>query len=92
MVKVHLFGQALRQLATESEFDVELTSPATVRHLLDAHPEQFGEVFVLARKGEVLVTVNRKIASFDTMVNDGDTVKLTHQTTTTSDGARWQNP
>ena len=92
MVKILLFGHALRQLATESEFNFELESPTTVRGLLDAHQQQFSEMFDLARKGELLVTVNRKIGSFDTVVKDGDTVKLTHQTNPTSDGARWQNP
>lgn len=92
MVKILLFGQTLREIAAESEFDFELESAATVRGLLDAHLQQFGEMFELARKGELLVTVNRKIGSFDTVLKDGDTIKLTHQTNPTSDGARWQNP
>ena len=47
---------------------------------------------LLLGKGELLVTVNRKVGSMDSVVRDGDTIKLTHQCNPTYEGATWQNP
>jgi hypothetical protein len=49
-------------------------------------------VLTLMGKGELLVTINRKVATLDSIVRDGDTVKLTHQFNPTLDGAAWHNP
>jgi hypothetical protein len=40
----------------------------------------------------LLVTVNKKVGSLESMVKDGDIVKLTHQAHPIFDGAMWQNP
>ena len=43
-------------------------------------------------KGEVLVTVNKKIGALTSVVRDGDTVKFSHQTNPKLQGARRHNP
>lgn len=92
MVTVLLFGHALREAAEDSEFRFEVTGPMTVRTLLETNQEKLGRVILLMNKGEVLVTVNRKVGALESAVQDGDTIKLTHQANTTYEGAMWQNP
>jgi hypothetical protein len=43
-------------------------------------------------KGQLLVTVNRKVGTLDSVLRDGDTLKLTHQFNPIVDGAAWHNP
>ena len=92
MVTVLLFGQTLRQTVEESELQIEVAGPLTVRALLEANQDRLGGVMPFLGKGELLVTVNRKVGSMDSVVHDGDTVKLTHQFNPTYEGAPWQNP
>ncbi|MBI4401447.1 MAG: MoaD/ThiS family protein [Nitrospirae bacterium] len=87
MVTVLLFGQTLRQSAEESEFQLDVTGPMTVRALLEANQDKLGGVLAYLNKGELVVTVNRKVGTEDSMVRDGDTVKLTHQFNPSYDGA-----
>ncbi len=92
MVTIMMFGHALRQTVEESEMEVEVTAPMTVKAILEAHPEKLGGALALATKGEILVAVNKKVGTLDSIVNDGDTVKLTHQFNPIYEGATWQNP
>lgn len=92
MVTVLLFGQALRESVEESELQFEVREPLTVRALLETHRDRLGTLQSFLNKGELLVTVNRKVGTLDSMVRDGDTVKLTHQFNPTYDGATWHNP
>jgi molybdopterin converting factor small subunit len=92
MVTVLLFGHALREAVEDSEFQFKIAGPMTVRGLLEANQEKLAGITSLMNRGEVLVTVNRKVASLDSTVQDGDTIKLTHQPNTTYEGAMWQNP
>ncbi|MEK6525981.1 MAG: MoaD/ThiS family protein [Nitrospirota bacterium] len=92
MVTVLLFGQTLRQSAEESEFQLDVTGPTTVKNLLEANRHRLSGVIPFMSKGELLVTVNRKVGTLDSPVQDGDTIKLTHQFNPTYDGATWHNP
>ncbi|MEW6544221.1 MAG: MoaD/ThiS family protein [Nitrospirota bacterium] len=92
MVTVVLFGQTLRQTVEEPEVQCEVSGPTTVRGLLEAHQDKLGSLLSLMNRGELMVTVNRKIGTLDSSVKDGDTVRLTHQFNPTFDGARWHNP
>lgn len=92
MVTLLLFGETLRQAAGESEFQCEVTAPVTVKALLLANQDRLAGVLTFMNKGELMVTVNRKVGSLDSTVRDGDTVKLTHQFNPVMDGALWQNP
>ena len=40
----------------------------------------------------MLVTVNKKIGALTSVVKHGDTVKFSHQTNPSFEGARWHNP
>ncbi len=92
MVTVLLFGLTLQQSVGESELQLDVTDPVTVKGLLEAHQEKLAGALPFMRNGELLVTVNRKVGSLDSMVKDGDIVKLTHQAHPIFDGAMWQNP
>jgi hypothetical protein len=63
-----------------------------VKGLLEAHREQLGGILPFISKGELMVTINRKVATLDSVVRDGDTIKLTHQSHPTYEGPTWQNP
>lgn len=92
MVTLLLFGETLRQATGESEFQCEAPEPITLKALLEGNQDRFGALLPFMNKGELLVTVNRKVATLDSKVRDGDTVKLTHQFNPVHDGAMWQNP
>jgi molybdopterin synthase sulfur carrier subunit len=92
MVTVVLLGQTLRQSVDEPEFQLELPAPMSVKGLLEANRERLSGILPFAAKGELLVTVNRKVATLDSAVRDGDTIKLTHQFNPSYEGPTWQNP
>ncbi len=92
MVTVLIFGQSLRQLVEEPELELDVTTPTTVGELLEANQDKVSELIALLRKGEILVTVNRKVGALDSPVRDGDTIKLTHNYNPSFDGPMWQNP
>jgi molybdopterin synthase sulfur carrier subunit len=72
--------------AHEIELDVEGTT--TIKKMIDAHPDQLGALLPFMLQREVLVAVNKKVGSEDSVVKDGDVVKLTHQSKTSYDGVR----
>lgn len=88
MVKVLIFGLTLRDLLGESEYEVESEGTTTVKKLIDGHPEQFGALAPFMANREVLVAVNKKVGTEESLVRDGDVVKLTHQTRASHDGIR----
>ena len=92
MVTVILFGLTLQQSVEEPEVQLEITGPVTVKILLESNQDKLGGALPFMHKGELLVAVNKKVGSLDSMVKDGDTVKLTHQAHPIFDGAMWQNP
>ena len=92
MVTVRLFGLTLQQSVPESELQLEISGPVTVKVLLESNQDKLGGALPFMHKGELLVTVNKKVGSLDTMVKDSDTVKLTHQAHPICYGAMWQNP
>ncbi len=92
MVTVMLFGETLRQSLDESEYRLEVAGPTTVKGLLQTHADRLGPLMAFLEKGELLVTVNRKVGTQDSKVQDGDVVKLTHQFNPSYDGAMWHNP
>lgn len=92
MVTVKLFGETLRQSLDESEYQLDVAGPTSVKGLLQAHAGRLGALLAFLEKGELMVTVNRKVATQDSTVRDGDEVKLTHQFHPNYDGATWHNP
>lgn len=92
MVTVLLFGLTLQQSVGESELQLDVAGPVTVKVLLESNQAILAGALPFMHKGELLVTVNKKVGSLDSMVKDGDVVKLTHQAHPIFDGAMWQNP
>ncbi|WP_455242840.1 MoaD/ThiS family protein [Petrachloros mirabilis] len=88
MVKVLIFGLTLRDLLGENEFEIEPMGVTTVKKLIEAHPDQFGPLAPFMANREVLVAVNKKVGTEESLVKDGDVVKLTHQSRTSHDGVR----
>ena len=88
MVTVLVLGNTLRNAVGESEIEVAVTGPTTVRKLIEAHPGQLGGLLPFITKREALITVNKKIGSDDTPVKDGDTLKFSHQSHPSYDGTR----
>jgi sulfur-carrier protein len=92
MVTVLLFGLTLRDSVGESKVEVDVRGPVTVKNLIETGTDKLTCLLAFMNKGELLVTVNRKVGSMDSIVKDGDTVKLTHQSNPIYEGAMWQNP
>lgn len=92
VVTIRVFGQTLLPCVQEPEIQCALTEPMTVRQLLEGNPETLGGLLAFLRKSELMVTVNQKVGTLDTPVNDGDVVKLTHQFNPEYEGATWHNP
>jgi molybdopterin synthase sulfur carrier subunit len=92
MVTVLLFGLTLQQSVGESELHLDVPGPLTVQALLESNQDKLAGALPFMRKGELLVTVNKKVGTLESLVKDGDVVKLTHQAHPVFDGAMWQNP
>ncbi len=92
MVKVLIFGHALREAVGEPEFEFECAAPISVQAFLDANQALLGSLSPFIVQHEVLVTINKKVGSLESIIRAGDTLKLTHQINQAFDGARWQNP
>ncbi len=92
MVTVLLFGLTLQQSVGESELQLTVAGPVTVKVFLESNQNTLAGALPFMHKGELLVTVNKKVGSLESMVKDGDIVKLTHQEHPIFDGAMWQNP
>ena len=93
MVKVLLFGHALREAVEDPEMEISLEESVSLRQLLEAYQAQFRDIMPFLRSQELMFTINQKISTLDAFVKNGDTVKITHQGGDQSaDGARWHNP
>jgi molybdopterin synthase sulfur carrier subunit len=88
MVKVLVFGMTLRQALGAHELELDVAETTTVKKMIDAYPGQLGALMPFMVQREVLVAVNKKVGSEDSVVKDGDVVKLTHQSKTSYDGVR----
>ena len=88
MVAIQIFGQILRAAVEESEFDVSITAPTTVKQLIGAFPDQLGPLEQYVRNRETMITVNKRIGSEDSLVRDGDVVKFAYQSRASYDGTR----
>ena len=88
MVSIQIFGQTLRAVVEDSELEVPVTGPITVKQLIEAHPVQLGALLQYINRREALITINKKIGTEDSPVQDGDIVKLSFQSRTTYDGTR----
>lgn len=75
MVTITLMGQ-LQTTDGERDLACEVPEPISVRQLILRHGEPLRAVLDLMRQKKLLVTVNKRIASEDTRIQDGDAIKL----------------
>jgi len=75
MVTITLMGQ-LQTAEGERDLACEVSEPMTVRQLIQRQGETLREILQLMREKKLLVTVNKRIASEDTRIQDGDDIKL----------------
>jgi len=93
MVKVLMFGHALREAVEDPEVEISLEQSVSLRQLLETYQEHFRDIMPFLQLQELMFTINHKISTLDAPVKNGDTVKITHQGGDQSaDGARWHNP
>lgn len=93
MVKVLIFGLALRDVVDDPEVEITLETTTTLRQLLEDYPDYFQNLMPFLQSNELMLTINQKISTLEAQVKNGDTVKITHQGNDHHvDGAMWQNP
>ncbi len=86
MVKVQILGVTLQQRVSEPELDLDLTGPTAIKHLIQGNAVLVDALAPYVVRGELLVTVNRKVGSLDSLVRDGDVLKIAHQSRASYDG------
>ncbi len=93
MIKILMFGHALKEVVEDPEVEISLEESLSLRKLLETYQEHFREIMPFLEAQELMFTINHKISTLDGLVKNGDTVKITHQGGDQSaDGARWHNP
>ncbi|MFO0775556.1 MAG: hypothetical protein U0172_12915 [Nitrospiraceae bacterium] len=75
MVTITLMGQ-LQTDEGERDFTCAIPAPLNVRQLIQRQGRTLRPVLQLLREKKVLVTVNKRIASEESLVQDGDAVRL----------------
>ena len=75
MVTITLMGQ-LQTEEGERDFTCDVPAPISIRQLIQRQGHSLRPVLQLLREKKVLVTVNKRIASEESMVQDGDAVRL----------------
>ena len=75
MVTIKLMGQ-LQTTNGERDLVVSITEPCTVRQLIQRQGDALREVRQLMQEKKLMITVNKRIASEDNRVQEGDTIKL----------------
>ena len=88
MVTVLVFGLTLRDAVGESELEIDVPEPTTVRKLLESNQDRMGPLLQFLLNREMMIAVNKKVSGEDTVVKDSDIVKLTHQSRVSYDGTR----
>ncbi len=75
MVTIVLTGQ-LQTVDGECDLACEIEGAMSVRQLIQRQGIQLRHLLQLLREKKVLVTINKKIASEDSLVQDGDAIRL----------------
>ena len=75
MVTIVLTGQ-LQTADGERDLACDIDRPISIRQLIQRQGAQLRHLLQLLREKKVLVTINKRIASEDSLVQDGDAVRL----------------
>ena len=88
MVTILVLGNTLREAVGESEIELAVAEPTTVKRLIEANHDRLGGLLRFIGNREALITVNKKIGTDDSPVKDGDVVKVSFQSRASYDGTR----
>lgn len=75
MVTIVMTGQ-LQTVDGERDLACEIAVSMSVRQLIQKQGVQLRHLLQLLREKKVLVTINKRIASEDSLVQDGDAIRL----------------
>ena len=75
MVTISLMGQ-LQTADGERDLACDVPSPMSVRQVIQRQGVQLRHLLQLIREKKVLVTINKKIASEDSLVQNDDAIRL----------------
>jgi molybdopterin converting factor small subunit len=75
MVTITLMGE-LQTSEGERDLGCEIPESVTVKQLIRKQGKPLREIFQLLKEKKVMVTVNKRIASEETKVYDGDAVHI----------------
>lgn len=75
MVTITLMGH-LHTADGERDLACHIPSPMSVRQVIQRQGVQLRHLLQLIHAKQVLVTINKKIASEDSLVQDGDAIRL----------------
>lgn len=75
MVTITLMGQ-LQTADGERTLACEITDPVPVKRLIQLQGQTLREVFQFMKEKKVMITINKRIASEDSPVQDDDTINL----------------
>ena len=75
MITIILMGQ-LQTDDGERDLACDVTEPVTVRQLIQRQIRLRQHVWQLMKEKKLMVTINKRIASEDSLVHDGDAIKL----------------
>jgi len=75
MVTIMLTGQ-LQTVDGERDLACEIDQSMSVRRLIQRQGVQLRHLLQLLREKKVFVTINKRIASEDSLVQDGDAIRL----------------
>ncbi len=75
MITIALMGE-LQTIDGERTIGCEASDPISVKQLIRNQGRPLRDVFQLLKEKKLMVTVNKRIASEDTKVNEGDVVNL----------------
>jgi len=75
MITIILMGQ-LQTDDEERDLACDITEPVTVRQLIQRQTRLRQHVWQLMKEKKLMVTINKRIASEDSLVHDGDAIKL----------------
>ena len=75
MVTITLMVQ-LQTADGERTLACEITDPVPVKRLIQLQGQTIREVFQFMKEKKVMITINKRIASEDSQVQDGDTINL----------------
>ena len=88
MVKILVFGLTLRNAVGQNEIELQPVGLTSVKQIIESHLNELGALVPFMMNREVLITINKKVSTEDSIVKDGDTVKLSFQSRASYDGTR----